>query len=63
MTVAHYIASKGIIPPKQWKVDSLNKTQNGNTIALILASKGIIPPTEYEHDTTLFYSEYQKYDS
>ena len=50
------LASKGIIPPKEWRHDPLLKDKNNNTVAIILSSKGIIPPREWMHDINLLNS-------
>ncbi len=44
MTVAHELAYKGIIPPKEWEHDRNIIDINKWTVAHYLANSGIIPP-------------------
>lgn len=44
MTVAMYLASFGIIPPKQWEHDPNMRNINGDTVAMWLSSTRCVPP-------------------
>ena len=43
-TVAMYLASNKIIPPKEWEHKPSLQNEDGWTVAMILAKKGINPP-------------------
>ena len=53
MTVAMWLASRGIIPPTSW-YHSPELTNNcGGTVAMLLAYNGIIPPASWYHSPEL----------
>ena len=47
MTVAMYLASKGVIPPKEWYHNPELRNSNGETVEDILRQKGINVPKEW----------------
>ncbi len=52
-TTAIRLASKGIIPPKEWEHDATIKNTYGSTVAHSLARKCIVPPKEWYHDPSI----------
>ena len=44
------LASKGIIPPKEWNHNPNIKNNDGLTVAMELAYNGKNIPKEWEHD-------------